>query len=91
MKPMHKYWRQLLLISLLAALLLGAALAGERIDRSVLSAGGRVTNSNVALHSAIAQPVAGVVVNPAAHLVLCSGYVCGRTAGTWLYLPLVHH
>ena len=87
MQPMHKYWRQLLLLSLLATLLMGAALAGERIDRSVFSAGGRITNSNVALRSAIAQPIAGVVSSD--HLVLCSGYICGRTAGTRLYLPLL--
>lgn len=90
MNPMLKNWRVLLVCSLLATLLLGAALAGEKIDRSVISGGGRErSGGGVVLRDAIALPAAGVVTSADGKLVLCSGYVCGRTAGNWLYLPML--
>lgn len=90
MNPMLKNWRVLLVSSLLATLLLGAALAGEKIDRSVISSGGGGgSGSGVVMRDAIAQPVSGVVISADGKLVLCSGYVCGRTVGNWLYLPLI--
>jgi len=90
MKPAKTNWRVLLVCSLLAALLLGATLAGEKIERSVISSGGgTISGSGVMLQDAVAQPVSGVVISADGKLVLCSGYVCGRTAGNWLYLPML--
>ena len=92
MKLKLKNWHMLLLCSLLATLLLGAALAGEKIDRSVISSGGGiVSGGGVMLQDAIAQPAAGVVISADGKLALCSGYVCGRTVGNWLYLPMLRH
>ena len=88
MKTRIKNWLILLCVVLLATLLLGAALAGEKIDRSVISGGGG-SGGGVVMRDAIAQPVSGVVISADGTLVLCSGYVCGRTVGNWLYLPLI--
>ena len=92
MKLKLKNWRMLLLCSLLAALLLGATLAGEKIERSLISSGGgTISGSGVMLQDAVAQPVSGVVISADGKLVLCSGYVCGRTVGNWLFLPMLRH
>ncbi len=80
----------------LMVLLLGVGLAaagGDMLPRSLLSSGGGlVSQSDLALHSAIGQPAVGAVQNGST---LCSGYLCGASAppvsgGTFhIYLPTV--
>jgi len=90
MRPDAKILRNLLLLSMLAFLLVGAAVAGEQIQRQVISSGGgSVVGGGVVMQHSIAQPVAGVVADSGNQLVLCSGYLCGRTTGGWVYLPLI--
>lgn len=68
------------------------AAGGELLPRSLVSSGGGVVSQgNVALHSAIGQPVVGVVHNG---VTLCSGFLCGADASPingldfHLYLPV---
>ena len=84
-------WAGLLIVLLLS---FGLALAGADVtSRSVVnSGGGSVSQSGLALQTAIGQPVVGAVQND---LTLCSGFLCSADAppisgsGNQLFLPFV--
>lgn len=99
MNRMQTKWRPRLLSSLIVLILIVlisfslALAAGEILPRSLVgSGGGQVSQSGLALHSAVGQPVVGAVHN---NLNLCSGYLCGAGAPPVsgsdysLYLPAV--
>jgi hypothetical protein len=89
----HK--KQMVWLVVITAVLLTFSLVaagGELLPRSLVSSGGgMVSQGNVALHSAIGQPVVGVVQNGAT---LCSGFLCGADAPPindpdfYIYLPV---
>jgi len=80
----------LMLLVILATFTLAIA-AGARPDgwHFAGGAGAQITGAQQSLHSAIGQPVAGIVSGTSA--VLCSGYLCGaHTEGSGtVFLPVV--
>ena len=79
-------------LGLLACLLLASAVAAAptatTVDRWVIGGGGgRVISPAYTLDATVGQPVAGLSLYPGGQL--CSGFWCGASAGSRVFLPIV--